>query len=305
MSNRQLKFLLSLVSSESEYQRDQALQAENAAKRLGVALQIVYAQRDAINQSQQLLNVIQSKADNKPDAIMVEPVSGTGMPTVARAACSAGIGWGILNLNPAYLAELRAFGSSITFGLGADHLEIGRIQGRQLAKLLPQGGDVLLIQGPSDNAAAQQRTLGLQEAKPGNVNLRQLKAKWTEESGYQSVTGFLALSTSHGSNIRCIVAHNDRMALGAKRAFQERTAGAEQDRWLSLPFMGCDGLPESGQAWVPTRRLTATVVVPPNAPLAIETFVDALTNGKQPPEYSLTVSRSFPDISQLKEVGCS
>jgi|SRR5579859_676729 len=33
------------------------------------------------------------------------------------------------------------------------------------------------------------------------------------------------------------------------------------------------------QAWVPVRKLTATVVVPANPPLAIETFVDALTNG--------------------------
>jgi ribose transport system substrate-binding protein len=114
------------------------------------------------------------------------------------------------------------------------------------------------------------------------------------------MAGFLALSTSHGSNIRCIVAHNDRMALGAMRAFAELTAGAEQDRWLSLPFLGCDGLPESGSAWVPKRKLTATVVVPANAPLAIEIFVDALTTGKRPKEYFLTVSKSFPDIPQLQ-----
>jgi hypothetical protein len=43
------------------------------------------------------------------------------------------------------------------------------------------------------------------------------------------------------------------------------------------------------------------VVVPANAPLAIEIFVEALTHGKQPPEYSLTASRSFPDLSRLKE----
>ena len=77
---KQLRFLLSLVSGESEYQRDQALQAESAAKRLGIALQVVYAQRDAITQSQQLLSVIQSKTAHKPNAIIFEPVSETGMP---------------------------------------------------------------------------------------------------------------------------------------------------------------------------------------------------------------------------------
>ncbi len=77
---KQLRFLLSLVSSESEYQRDQALQAERTAKRLGIAVQIVYAERDAITQSQQLLSVIQSKTTHKPDAIIFEPVGETGMP---------------------------------------------------------------------------------------------------------------------------------------------------------------------------------------------------------------------------------
>ena len=124
MSMKQLTFLLSLVGSDSEYQRDQALQAEKAAKRFGVALQIIYAQRDAITQSQQLLNVIQSKSADKPDAIIFEPVSETGLPQVARAAVEAGIGWCTLNLRPAYLAELRTSGASIAFGIGADHLEI-------------------------------------------------------------------------------------------------------------------------------------------------------------------------------------
>ena len=305
MSMKQLTFLLSLVGSDSEYQRDQALQAEKAAKRFGVALQIIYAQRDAITQSQQLLNVIQSKSADKPDAIIFEPVSETGLPQVARAAVEAGIGWCTLNLRPAYLAELRTSGASIAFGIGADHLEIGRIQGRQLAQMLPRGGEALLIQGPSDNTAARQRTQGMQETKPHNINLRQLKGKWTEESAYQCVASFLALSTSHDGNIQCIVAHNDPMAVGAKRGFAERTAGQEQARWLSLPFLGCDGLPESGKAWVPARKLTATVIVPANAPLAIETFVNAFTTGKRPQEYSLTVSRSFPDIPLLKEVGRS
>jgi len=302
---KQLKFLVSLVGSDSEYQRDQALRTENSAQRLGVDLQIMYAQRDALTQSQQLLDVIQSKAANKPDAIIFEPVSETGLPHVARAAVGAGIGWGILNLRPPYLGELYKSGP-VVFGVGADHVDIGRIQGTQLARLVPRGGDALLIQGPSDNNAARQRAQGLQEGKPRNINLRPLKAKWTEESAFQSVSAFLTLATSRDNNIQCIVAHNDPMALGAMRAFSERiSTGQEPERWLALPFVGCDGLPESGRAWVPTRKLTATVVVPHNAPLALEIFVDALKNSKRPPEYTFTVSKSFPDIAQLKEVGRS
>lgn len=302
---KQLRFLLSLVGNDSEYQRAQAREADIVAQQCGVKLQIIYAQRDAITQSQQLLSVIQSKTADKPDAIIFEPVSGTGLPMVAQAAIEAKIGWGVLNLKPDYLGQLRRSNSAIVFGVGADHVEIGRIQADQLAKLLPQGGNVLLIHGPSDNAAALQRMQGLMGAKPANISVKQLKGKWTEESGYQAVVAFLALSTSHlvHNNVRAIVAHNDRMALGAKRAFAEKTTGDERCRWLSLPFLGCDGLPESGQAWVPTRKLSTTVVVPANAPLAIKTFADALAKAQQPLEYSLTVSKSFPEISELQEFG--
>ena len=296
---KQLRLLLSLVGDDSEYQRDQALQAESVAKRLALALDIIYAQRDAITQSQQLLEVIQSKTVSKPDAIIFEPVSETGLPQVARSAVKGGIGLGILNLKPEYLPELRAAGSCIVFALGADQLEIGRIQAKQVAKLLPEGGDVLLIEGPRDNAAARQRAEGLLEAKRDNINVRQVRGKWSEESGYQTVTSFLALSTSRQANIRCVAAHNDRMALGAKRAFEEKTAGEERNRWQSLPFLGCEGLPERGQAWVPIRKLTGTIVVPPNAPRAIETFVEAFKSGKRAPEYSLVAPKSFPDISLL------
>jgi ABC-type sugar transport system substrate-binding protein len=295
-----LKFILGLVGNDSEYQRQQAQEAETVAQRCGIELQIFYAQRDAITQSQQLLKVIQSKTANKADALIFEPVSETGLPHVARAAVDAGMHLCVLNLKPEYLPQLRMSSSRIVFGVGADNVEVGRIQGRQLARLVPHGGDALLIQGPSDNVAARQRTQGILETKPHNINFRQLKGKWTEESGYQAVAGFLALSTSRGSNILCIVAQNDRMAMGARRAFTEQTTNAEQQRWLSLPFMGCDGLPKSGQAWVPVRKLTATVVVPQNAPLGVETFADALTNGKRPPEYSLTTSQSYPDIPLLK-----
>ena len=296
---KQLRLLLSLVGSDSEYQRHQAVQAESVSKRLGVALEIIYAQRDAITQSQQLLEVIQSKTANRPDAIIFEPVSETGLPHVARAAVKSGIGLGVLNLKPDYLPQLRSEGSCIVFAVGADQLEIGRIQANQVAKLVPGGGDVLLIEGPRENAAARQRTQGLLEAKRENINLRQMKAKWSEESAHQAVTSFLALSTSRQSNIRCVVAHNDRMALGAKRAFEEKTTGDDRSRWLSLPFLGCEGLPEHGQAWVPVRKLTGTIIVPPNAPRAIETFVDAVRNGKRPPEYSLVAPKSFPEISFL------
>jgi hypothetical protein len=46
--------------------------------------------------------------------------------------------------------------------------------------------------------------------------------------------------------------------------------------------------------------LTATIYIPPNSGQAIEMLVDALQNGKTPPERALTAASSFPAIESLR-----
>ena len=89
------------------------------------------------------------------------------------------------------------------------------------------------------------------------------------------------------------------MALGARKAFQEEINPQVRERWLKLPYIGCDGLPNSGQAWVRRGLLTATIFVPPNAGTAIEMLVEALQNGTIPPERSLTTPVSIPALDVL------
>jgi ABC-type sugar transport system substrate-binding protein len=296
---KRLKIVLGLITSDNDYQREQAAQAETTARNLGLDLQIVYAEGDAVVQSQQLLDAVQAPSANRPDGIIFDPVSATGLPHVARAAIAAGVGWGIIDLRPSYLAELRSSASAVAFGIGSDQVEVGRIQGRQLAKLLPQGGSVLVIQGPSDNVTARERLQGLHEAKAANMSLRILKGKWSKESGHHAAAGYLALPTARAGDIHAIAAQTDVMALGARQAFEEVANRTEREKWLTLPFLGCDGLPGTGQAWVRTGQLAATIVIPPNAPQAIHTMVGALTHRQHPAEYIVTAPTSYPELSLL------
>jgi len=93
------------------------------------------------------------------------------------------------------------------------------------------------------------------------------------------------------------------MALGARNAFKELTGGEAREKWLSLPFTGCDGLPKSGQAAVRMGTLAATIIVPPNTTLALETVARAIRTGAQPPELGLTVPSAFPRIESLSAPG--
>jgi ribose transport system substrate-binding protein len=296
---KKLSFVVSLTTNDNDYQMEQAAAAEEAARRLGVDVRIIYADNDAITQSQQLLKIIQSTSEPHPDGLILEPVGGTALPQVARAAAAAGIAWGVLNRDVDYIHELRRSYRVPTFVLTSDHEEIGRIQGRQFGALLPKGGSVLYIQGPSESLAAKQRTTGMYETKPADVQVKIMRANWTEASAYKAVTSWLRLSTSHQARTDIIAAQDDSMAMGARKAFEELAESAGRDRWLNLPFLGCDGLPKTGQAWVKRGLLAATVFVPPNAGQAVEMLAKVVHSNSSPPERTLTAPVSVPTLDKL------
>jgi ribose transport system substrate-binding protein len=300
---KNLRLILSLTNNDNDYQIEQAKSAEEAARRLGVELQILHADNDAINQSQQLLKIIQSKSEAHPDGIVFEPVGGTALPQVARAAAAGGISWVVLNREVDYIAEFRRTYKVPLFSVTSDHEEIGRIQGRQFSALLPKGGSVLYIQGPSESSAAKLRTSGMYETKPPDVQVKLMKGQWTEASAHRAISSWLRLSTSQQTHIDLVAAQDDSMAIGARKAFQELPNGETRDHWLSLPFTGCDGMPKTGQAWVRSGLLAATVIVPANAGQAIDMLAHAVRSGTMPAERTLTKPLSFPGLDALTASG--
>ena len=296
---KKLRFLVSLHTRENDFQLAQAQSAEDTARKLGMDAEIIFADDDAVNQSTQLLKAIQGRVESRPDAIVVEPVGGTALPQVARAASAAGIGWAVLNRRPDYLPELRKAATAPVFAVSSDNAEIGRIQGKQFAALLPGSGSILYIEGPSQSSSARERTSGMLETKPSNIQVATLRARWTEESAAKAVRSWLKLATSQTAAIDLVGAQDDSMAMGARKAFLEITNGGERTRWLRVLLTGCDGQPATGQAWVRDKWLTATIYIPPLTGQAIEIFAKAVQGGTQPPEHSLTTSFSIPPLQQL------
>lgn len=292
---------IALVAVENnDFQKMQAASAQEAASRLDVELQVVHIDHDALMQSQEILKLLQSPPPARPHGILFEPV-GTALAKPAQLAAVENVGWVILNRsNVDYLPEFRTNYSPPMFCVTTSHTEVGRVQGEQMGRLVQSGGVVLYIQGPSDNEASRQRTAGMQAAKPPLLEIRYMKGTWTEKSGYQAIQSFLALSTSRQAAVKLVAAQNDAMALGARRAFMELTSGQDFQHFSNVPFIGCDGLPNGGQAAVRKGELAATVVIPPNAGHAVEVLADALRKRKQPEERILTTPISFPDLLLLR-----
>jgi len=294
-----LSFLVSLITEDNDYQLEQAASAQSAARELGADVQIIYANNDAVQQTQQILSFIQEPS-KRPDAILVEPV-GTGMPQVAKAAVTAGIGWVVINSGVDYLSELRQHVLVPVFSVVSDNEAIGKIQGQQIASILGDEGCVLYIEGPGVRDVAKVRTKGMMATKPPRMRVKTLKGDWTQRSGYRAIESWLALSTSRDLHVGMIACQNDDMAMGAHRAFAELTDVRARDAWLRLPIIGCDGVPKAGRAWVDQGWLTATIISPPLMGDAMRMLAGAMKSGAQPPEHTLVAPSSFPALPELEK----
>jgi len=293
------KLLVSLIVEENTYQQDQAAAAREAGQRLGLDIQILYAENDSITQSQQLLDAIQSSSpDARPDAIVCHPV-GTTLMQVARAAAARGIGWALLNREDDYIEDLRTDNKAPALSIAVNQEEIGRIQAHQMSALLPEGGVALYIVGPSSNPSFARRTAGMESVKPKNIQIITLRGKFTEQSGFDTVKSWLRLSTARTSMVALVAGQNDNMAMGARRAFAENFNGPELERWANLPYIGCDAGRTTGQEWVREGLLTASVALPPTAGVAVEMLARALETKTQPPNRKQLHSVSYPEIEKL------
>jgi ABC-type sugar transport system substrate-binding protein len=292
------KVLLSLLSYDEDYQRLQAEAAQSAATREGVELEIQYAEKNPVLQIQQIFRAVSRPEGTRPAVIVVHAVAMTGVEGAARAAVQAGIGWMLLNEKTTQLETLRRELPGPLVGcVYVDNEEVGRFQGRIAKALLPSGGPIVCIEGPSMSGAAQSRRKGL-ERELGASQLkitRWIPGDWTR-MGAERAVGAWVRHAAETVKPSLIIAQNDEMGAGTAAALQRHRAG-----WADLPIIGCDGVPSSGQKMVAEKVLAATIVIPPRAGIAVELAAKHLR--KNPVPFSTLVTpHVLPSIRELAAV---
>ena len=291
-----LKVLVSLLNDQQDFQLMQAEGARAAAARAGLDVEVVFAESNPVLQIQQLFRQMSGPAASRPAAVVLEPAANTGYEAAARTAVQAKIGWVTLNDRPAYLEALqREFPDTIAGAVVVDNDEVGRIQARIFRTLLPKGGRLVYLEGPSLNAAAIQRRRAMEEGLAGSkVELvKSLTADWSAIGAERSMSFWLRLGAKSGRP-DLIGSQNDEMALGASRALK-----AVKPEWASVLLTGCDGLPEGGQRLVREKVLAATVIAPAQAGPAVELLARALQGERLPP-CTVLPCRSFPSLEELQ-----
>lgn len=293
------KVVVALLNADQEFQQLQALDARESAARLKLDVEVAFAEGHAVVQIQQLFKHIHAPEAERPVAIVVEAATGEGLERVARNAVKAGIGWILVNARVAYVDELRQAHPGLAIAtLGADQGEIGRIQGRQCRALLPGGGHVLCVQGPSDSAATTGRLEGLKETLGPAFEVRGVNGDWTEAGGQKAIVSWLRLKTAEAFRPHVVACQNDSMAVGARKALREH-----RPEWGALAFLGCDGLPEGGQKMVAEGALAATVVNPSNTGPALELVARWLQAKQLPPREVRLAAKSHPPEDRIRPLG--
>lgn len=289
------RVFVALLDEMQEFQRMQAADARAAAKRNSLTVDVASAENNGIMQIHQLFERLHAPEAERPVAIVVNSVAVEGQERVARNALKAGIGWISLNRPVSYLEGLRREWPDLPVcSVTVHQAEIGRIHARQVRALIKERGLILYVQGPLDTTAAKDR---LEAARQGLADFplewRIVNADWTEAGAESATAAWLRLQTAERPAL--IVAQGDAMAVGARRA-----ALAHDKTWASIPVIGCDALPETGQRLVESGDMAASVVRPSSSGPAIDIIARWLRTRETPPAELVPSPRSLPPESELR-----
>lgn len=285
------RVVVCLTSAEQEYQALQGEDAKSAGRRLAAKVEVQFADDNAVLQIQQLFRFVHAPADERPAAILLHTRVPDGLERVARNAARAGVGWLLLNRTAPYVESLRAEHPELAIAtITTDHVQIGRIQARQLQQLKPETRHVLYVQGPADASAARLRLEGFEAVSRGRgLELKIVNGDWTDTSAEKAVTAWLRLKTAELFAPDAVVCQNDNMARGTRRVLE-----LLRPEWARAPFLGCDGLPASGRRDVDEGRLSATVTIPSCGGPAVEIALRWKRDGVVPPIETVLPPTPYP-----------
>jgi ABC-type sugar transport system substrate-binding protein len=293
---------LYLHDGENDYQQLMRWDAEQAARRQSIALEVHSAGKDADRQINQIQNAISGPAPTRPDLILVSPVREQMLLPAVRAAARAGIHWGFLTRWLDAITELRREHPHVDiFSVSANQLEIGRLQGQQLATLRTPDAEVIYISGPAGTSSARQRAEGIHaELESSRHRCQTFFGDWSQESGRKITTRWLAGLAKTKLASLMIVGQNDNMAMGAREAVEQSFEAAGKAVPTDLRVLGCDGSVAFGARLVIQGKLSATIVVPPVSGRAIDAFAQKLAGRGRPNAVELVSVSSQPSLEALR-----
>ena len=215
-----------------------------AAFHEGIELRFTAAYDNSERQSQQIDSLVESGID----LLIVAPNQLTSVSPAIDRAFDKGI--------PVIVFERKTDSQKYTAFVSADNYEMGWLMGEYIKSRLNGKGNVIEILGLKGSSPADERHKGFANALSSSdlKVVGTLQGDWSEETSYQKVKQWLA---GHKDvKVDYVFGQNDRMAMGARKAFREIGR--------SPYFCGIDGLPgeNGGIQLVRDSLLDASYIYP-------------------------------------------
>jgi len=220
--------------------------------------------KDAQNDTLKQRAHVEEFARQGVDLLIISPKEAAPLTQPVAAVFDQGI--------PVIVLDRAVTGDKYTMFIGADNKKIGKAAGEHIVKMLGGQGKVVELKGLMTSTPAQDRHNGFREGIQG-ANLEiifEADMNWLEPNARKEMESALA----RFPQIDLVYAHNDPGAHGAWMA--AKAAGRDGQ----IKFVGIDGLPQEGQAYVQQGILTATFEYPTGGKEAIDYAMQILKDKK-------------------------
>ena len=246
----------------------------------GVELRFAAAHDNSERQIQQIDSLVESGIQ----LLIVAPNQLSSVSPAIDRAYDKGI--------PVIVFERKTDSQKYTAFVSADNYEMGRLMGEYIVSLLGGKGKVMEVLGLKGSSPADDRHKGFVDALKGSgiEIVATIQGDWTEQKAYEMVKAY----SDNFSEINLVFGHNDRSAIGARKAFQE---------WGGqLPlFCGIDGLPgkDGGIQQVRDSLLNASYIYPTRGDQLLQLALDILDGKPYPKETMLTSALVTPENAKV------
>ncbi|MDF3016965.1 MAG: rbsB [Thermomicrobiales bacterium] len=256
----------------------------NIARDKAAELDVELIEQDGQDDSATQSAGIESAIAQGVDGIVISPKDVEALAPAIQAAMDAGI--------PVVTVDRAVSGADTLGHVGADNVRGGEKQGEYLMEILPEGGQIIELQGSVGASPAIDRSAGFNSVIADHPEYEIVFQQTAEFDRAQGLT-VTEQALQANPEVSAIVAANDDMAFGAAEA----VAGAG----LDVPIIGFDALPEALQA-VQDGTLAATVEQFPGGQTsgAMEVLVNYLRDGTEPAEHTTLIE---PALITAENVG--
>ncbi|HDP33894.1 MAG TPA: hypothetical protein ENN29_02155 [Candidatus Hydrogenedentes bacterium] len=238
------------------------------------ALRVIF--KDAQNQTTVQQNHVQEFISQGVDLIIVSPLEAAPLTGPVAEAYERGI--------PVIVLDRAVLGDKFAMFIGAANTLIGEAAGRWVVEKLGGEGKIVELKGLMTSTPGQDRHTGFRKGIEGSgiEVVFEADMRWLQPNAQSEMESAL----TRCPEIDLVYAHNDPGAYGAYLA--AKAAGREKD----IIFVGIDGLPQEGLAYVEQGILDVTFEYPTGGAEAIEYAVKILA-GEEVPKNLVLPSRFY------------